>query len=62
MNITHFGWPLILLLLVVPVALIGTLKLLMRKRGGFDANWGGAVLVVLCWLVAIGAVLLQVRR
>lgn len=60
MDINRFNWMLALILIVAPVAVVGLLKLVSRKRGG-SSGWGGMLFIGLCWLIAMLAILDRVR-
>ena len=57
LDVTHFSWTLLLVLIVLPIAAIGLLHWCYRKRGGVDTSWGGALMVSLCLLVGLVVIL-----
>ena len=62
MDINRIDWWPALILIVVPVALVGILKLLPRKsRNAVGSGWGGTLLIAMCWLVAMWVILDHVR-
>ncbi|HZV38031.1 MAG TPA: hypothetical protein VFF96_04705 [Pseudoxanthomonas sp.] len=62
MDINRIDWWPALILIVVPVALVGVLKLLPRKRrNAVGSGWGGTLLIAMCWLVAMWVILDHVR-
>ena len=60
MDVTHFSWTLLLVLIVLPIAAIGLLNWCYRKRGGVSSSWGGALMVSLCLLVGLLVILKKV--
>ncbi len=58
MDRINLYWLLIAALFVFPLAVVGVLKFALRKRGGLGAGWGAALVVLMCWIVA----LLLIRR
>lgn len=60
MNVNHFSWTLLLILIVFPVAVIGLLDWCYRKRGGVDKGWGGALMVGLCLITGLVIILKRV--
>ncbi len=60
LDVTHFSWTLLLVLIVLPFAVIGLLKWHYRKRGGVDNSWGGALMISLCLLVGLVVILTKV--
>lgn len=60
MNVNHFSWTLLLVLIVFPVAAIALLNWIYRKRGGVDQGWGGVLLVGLCLITGLVIILKRV--
>jgi hypothetical protein len=60
LDVNHFSWTLLLVLIILPIAVIGLLNWFYRKRGGIDKGWGGALLVSLCLLVGLLVILKKV--
>ena len=46
-------WNLLLVILLFPVLAVALLNVILRKRGGIGAGWGGALVVLLAGLVAV---------
>ena len=46
-------WNLLLVILLFPVLAVELLNVILRKRGGIGAGWGGALVVVLAGLMAL---------
>ena len=46
-------WNLLLVILLFPVLAVALLNVILRKRGGIGAGWGGARVVVLAGLMAL---------
>ncbi|MDZ3799723.1 MAG: hypothetical protein U0T03_13090 [Xanthomonadales bacterium] len=46
-------WNLLLVILLFPVLAVALLNVILRKRGGIGAGWGGALVVVLAGLMAL---------
>lgn len=62
MDINRIDWLPVLILIAAPVALVGILKLLARKRGNVvGSGWGGTLLITLCWLVAMWVIVDRIR-
>jgi acetate kinase len=53
MDRINLYWLLIAALFVFPLAVVGVLKFALRKRGGLGAGWGAALVVLMCWIVAL---------
>ena len=45
-------WNLLLVILLFPVLAVALLNVILRKRGGIGAGWGGALVVLLGALLA----------
>ena len=60
LDVTHFSWTLLLVLIVLPIAVIGLFNWFYRKRGGVSSSWGGALMVSLCLLVGLVVILKKV--
>ncbi|MCW4453329.1 hypothetical protein OK348_00745 [Flavobacterium sp. MXW15] len=60
MNFESHLWLWALLLFVVPPLLVAAVNRLVRKRRVFDVNLLLAWFVAVCWLFAIGVILLAV--
>ena len=54
-------WKMLLLVLVAPVLAVGLLDLLLRRRGGVSAAWGGVLVLALAGVVAVLVILDKVR-
>ena len=54
-------WTVLLALLVVPLAVVGLLNLLLRRRGGVGLNWGGVLIVMMAAVVAVVVILQKVQ-
>ena len=54
-------WTILVALLVVPLAVVGLLNLLLRRRGGVGLNWGGVLIVMMAAVVAVIVILQKVR-
>ena len=54
-------WTILVALLVVPLAVVGLLNLLLRRRGGVGLNWGGVLIVMMAAVVAVIVLLQKVR-
>ena len=46
-------WNLLLVILLFPVLAVALLTVILRKRGGIGAGWGGALVVLLAGLMAL---------
>ncbi|MBP7466476.1 MAG: hypothetical protein KBG99_02325 [Pseudoxanthomonas sp.] len=46
-------WNLLLVILLFPVLAVALLNVILRKRGGIGAGWGGALVVLLAGLMAL---------
>ena len=46
-------WNLLLVILLLPVLAVALLNVILRKRGGIGAGWGGALVVLLAGLMAL---------
>ena len=46
-------WNLLLVILLFPVLAVALLNVILRKRGGIGAGWGGALVVVLAGRMAL---------
>ena len=46
-------WNLLLVILLFPVLAVALLNVILRKRGGIGAGWGGALVVVMAGLMAL---------
>ena len=46
-------WKLLLVVLLLPVITVALLNVVLRKRGGIGAGWGGALVVLLAGLMAL---------
>lgn len=58
----HTGlWKILLALVVVPLATVGLLNILLRRRGGVGLVWGGVLFVLLAAVVAVLLILEKVR-
>jgi len=54
-------WTVLLALLVVPLAVVGLLNFLLRRRGGVGLNWGGVLIVMMAAVVAVVVILQKVQ-
>lgn len=54
-------WTILVALLVVPLAVVGLLNLLLRRRGGVGLNWGGVLIVMMAAVVAVIVILQKVQ-
>jgi len=54
-------WKILLALVVVPLATVGLLNILLRRRGGVGLAWGGVLFVLLAAVVAVLLILEKVR-
>ena len=54
-------WTILVALLVVPLAVVGLLNLLLRRRGGVGLNWGGVLFVMMAAVVAVIVILQKVQ-
>jgi hypothetical protein len=54
-------WKILLALLVVPLATVGLLNILLRRRGGVGLAWGGVIFVLMAAVVAVLLILEKVR-
>ena len=54
-------WTVLLALLVVPLAVVGLLNLMLRRRGGVGLNWGGVLIVMMAAVVAVIVILQKVQ-
>ena len=54
-------WNLLLVILLFPVLAVALLNVILRKRGGIGAGWGGALVVVLAGLMALLVIFDKVR-
>jgi hypothetical protein len=57
MDMSEKMWILLGVLFVFPLLLIALLNWIFRKRGGIGKGWGGALIVTLCWVVALAVIL-----
>ena len=46
-------WNLLLVILLFPVLAVALLNVILRKRGGIGAGWGGVLVVLLAGLMAL---------
>ena len=46
-------WNLLLVILLFPVLAVALLNVILRKRGGIGAGWGGALVALLAGLMAL---------
>ena len=46
-------WNLLLFILLFPLLAVALLNVILRKRGGIGAGWGGALVVLLAGLMAL---------
>jgi hypothetical protein len=53
-------WRALVALLVVPLAVVGLLNLLLRRRGGVGLTWGGVLFVMMAAVVAVIVILQKV--
>lgn len=53
MDRINLYWLLIAALFVFPLAVVGLLKFVLRKRGDLADGWGAALVVLMCWIVAL---------
>ena len=60
MNPDRIHWILIGVIVLVPVLVTAVLQVCYRKRGGIDNAWGAALLVTMCWIVALVLIWRQV--
>ncbi len=54
-------WKVLLVVLVLPVVVVGLLNLLLRKRGGLGAGWGGVLMALLAGVMAVLIILDKIR-
>ena len=54
-------WKVLLVVLVLPVVVVGLLNLLLRKRGGLGAGWGGGLMALLAGVMAVLIILDKIR-
>mgnify|MGYP003539407165 CR=1 FL=1 len=54
-------WRALVALLVVPLAVVGLLNLLLRRRGGVGLTWGGVLFVMMAAVVAVIVILQKVQ-
>ena len=54
-------WNLLLVILLFPVLAVALLNVILRKRGGIGAGWGGALVVLLAGLMALLVIFDKVR-
>lgn len=54
-------WKLLLVVLLAPVLAVGLLNLVLRRRGGVSAAWGGVLVLVLAGAVVLLIILDKVR-
>ncbi|TXI31130.1 MAG: hypothetical protein E6Q64_03570 [Ottowia sp.] len=54
-------WNLLLVILLFPVLAVALLNVILRKRGGIGAGWGGALVVVLAGLMALMVIFDKVK-
>ncbi len=53
MDRINLYWLLIAARFVFPLVVVGVLKFVLRKRGGLADGWGAALVVLMCWIVAL---------
>lgn len=54
-------WKMLLVVLVAPMLAVGLLHLLLRRRGGIGAAWGGVLVLLLAGVMALLIILDKVR-
>ena len=54
-------WKLLLVVLLIPVITVSLLNVVLRKRGGIGAGWGGALVVALAGVMAVLVIFDKVR-
>ena len=54
-------WKMLLLVLLCPVLAVALLNLVLRRRGGIGAGWGGVLVVLLAGLMSVLIILDKVR-
>lgn len=54
-------WTTLLVVLLCPVLAVGLLNVLLRKRGGIGAGWGGVLVVLLAGVMAVLIILGKIR-
>jgi len=54
-------WKAMLVILVCPVIVVGSLNVVLRRRGGIGAGWGGVLVVLLAGVVSLLIILDKIR-
>ena len=54
-------WKILLIVLLLPVVVVGTLNVLLRKRGGIGPGWGGVLVIFLAGVMALLVILEKIH-